>query len=906
MGSFLLRVYSNKNTLTMKKISLFLFFFSLVSVVSLTAQISITTADAPAVGDIFVQSADTSFSQVSLGETGPNRVWDFRNLLAIESDTLRFIAPTDAPKNENFPVATHVGQVDSIYTYAEVRNDGLYFLGIVSDFFDVDTFFSVRFEDAPRLLAYPTTSTTSYTDTSRFDISDFSEIFTDSVRITQKEFNTVTVDAFGTLQLPSGNFDVLRQNRMVITFDTIEVRNEGLWFPIEAGVDTTYSYEWLAKEAKGPILTITTAADGRITDVDFVSNIIPDIPAPEVAFDIEDREDGSFGFTDQSTNEPSSWAWDFGDGNTSTEQNPIHAYTSAGSFNVCLTAGNSTGSNQACKTVEVFLPPVASFDIDTIGNGSYVFNDLSTNTPIAWSWDFGDGSTSDVQNPSHTFGIPGTFDICLTVVNEVGENMICQSLTVILIPEANFEVVSIDNSSFQFNDLSNNNPENWVWVFGDGNTSNDQSPSHNYAAAGDYEVCLTAANIAGSTTSCQMVSVAFAPIASFDIDTLDNGLYGFTDLSSNGPTSWAWDFGDGNSSTLQNPTHNFTAPGTFDICLTATNELGNNVSCQTLTVILSPQAAFTIVPGDNGNYTFTDQSTNNPTSWAWDFGDGNTSTVQSPAHTYATLGTFEVCLTVTNEAGNNISCQSLEVSLSPQAVFTVVPGENGTYTFTDQSTNSPTSWAWDFGDGNTSTLQNPTHTYTAPGTFNVCLTVTNEAGNNMSCQSLMVILSPQAVFTAAMGDDGAYTFMDQSTNSPTTWAWDFGDGTTSDLQNPSHTFTASGDFEVCLTASNEAGSGNSCQTVSVILNALDDPALALSLKVFPNPASDRVEIQLKDKSIDQAFLQVYTINGQSHFRHSMKGDMTVDVSNWPAGQYIVLVYTKTGKIVGRKSFIVNR
>lgn len=890
----------------MKKISLFFFFFSFISVLSLQAQISITTADAPAVGDLFVQSADTSFSQINIGESGPNRVWDFRNLLVIESDTLQFIATTDAPKNEDFPTATHVGQVDSIYTYAQVRDDGLYFLGIVSDFFDVDTFFSLQFEDAPRLLAYPTTSTTTYTDTSRFDISDFSDVFTDSVRITQKEFNTVTVDAFGTLQLPSGNFDVLRQNRMVITFDTIEVRNEGLWFPIEAGVDTTYTYEWLAKEAKGPILTITTAADGRITDVDFISNIIPNIPAPAAAFDIEDREDGSFRFIDQSTNEPSSWAWDFGDGNTSAEQSPIHMYTSSGSFNVCLTAGNSTGSNQVCKTVEVFLPPVAAFDIDTISSGSYVFNDLSTNTPIAWNWDFGDGSTSDIQNPAHTYNIPGTFNVCLTVVNEVGENMICQSLTVILIPEANFEVVAIDNSSFQFNDLSNNNPENWVWAFGDGNTSNEQSPSHNYAAAGDYEVCLTVANVAGSTTSCQMVSVTFAPVASFDIDTLDNGLYSFTDLSTNSPTAWAWDFGDGNTSTAQNPTHNFTAPGTFTICLTASNEVGNTVSCQDLTVILSPVAAFSIAPGDNGNFTFTDQSTNNPTTWSWDFGDGNSSTLQSPSHMYATLGTFNVCLTVTNEAGNNISCQSVEVSLSPQAIFTAVMGEDGAYTFTDQSTNSPTAWAWDFGDGTTSDLQNPSHTYTAIGDFEVCLTATNEAGSNTSCQSIAVSLSPQAIFTAVMGDDGAYTFTDQSTNSPTTWAWDFGDGTSSDLQNPSHTFTTSGDFQVCLTATNDAGSNTSCQTISVILNAVNDPDLAISLKVFPNPASDRVEIQLKDKSISQAFLQVFTINGQSHFRHTINGDMKVDVADWPAGQYLVIVYDTTGKIVGRKSLIVNR
>ncbi|MBX2871855.1 MAG: PKD domain-containing protein [Saprospiraceae bacterium] len=732
-------------------VPLLLLLFSLsYSVVQ--AQISITAADAPAVGDIFVQSADTLVNQFTVGESGPNRVWDFRNLVAASNDTLRFIAAGDAPKNEIFPDASFAGQIDSIYTFAQANDEGLFFLGIVSDFFDVDTFFALRFDPVPRLLAYPTTSTTAYVDTSKFDVSDFSDVFSDSVRITQEEFNHVTVDAFGTLRMPSGDFDVLRQERMVITFDTVEVRTNGVWFPLEADVDTIFTYEWLAKEAKGPVLTITTDAGGRITDVDFISNIIPNIPAPAAAFDIEDREDGSFRFVDRSTNEPLSWAWDFGDGNTSTEQNPIHTYTSVGTFNVCLTASNSTGSNTACREIEVFLPPAAAFDIDTIGNGNYAFNDLSTNSPLSWAWDFGDGSTSDQQNPAHTFNIPGTFNICLTVVNEVGENTVCQSLTVILIPVANFEIVDNGNGSFQFNDLSANNPDAWVWTFGDGDTSNDQSPSHSYAAPGSYEVCLTAANETGSTQACQMVTVVFAPVASFDIDTLDNGLYGFTDLS----------------------------------------------------------------------------------------------------------------------------------------------------------TNTPSSWAWDFGDGNTSTEQNPTHTFITAGTFNICLTATNAAGDNTACQSLTVVLSPQASFTATMGDNGNYSFTDQSTNDPTSWAWDFGDGFTSSDQNPTHTFGATGDFEVCLMATNAAGSSISCQTISVIINDVNDPALEAALTVFPNPVSDVLQIQLQDQGTEGAFLQIIGLNGQTQVRQAIQGQTTLQVRNWAAGHYTAILYASTGAIIGRKQFVVSR
>ena len=446
------------------------------------------------------------------------------------------------------------------------------------------------------------------------------------------------------------------------------------------------------------------------------------------------------------------WSWDFGDGNTSTEQNPIHTYTSGGTFNVCLTASNSTGSNTACQEVEVFLPPAAAFDIDTIGNGTFAFNDLSTNTPLSWAWDFGDGSTSDVQNPIHTYNIPGTFNVCLNVINEVGENTICQSLTVVLIPVANFEIVENGDGNFQFNDLSTNNPDAWVWTFGDGNMTNDQSPSHTYDAPGSYEVCLTAANEVGSTQSCQMVSVLFAPVASFDIDTLDNGLYGFTDLSTNTPSSWTWDFGDGNTSTAQNPTHTFATAGTFNICLTATNTAGNNTACQSLTVVLSPQANFTATMGENGNYTFTDQSTNEPSSWAWDFGDGNTSTDQ----------------------------------------------------------------------------------------------------------------------------------------------------------NPTHTFTTTGDFNVCLMVTNAAGSSNICQMISVIINDVDDPALEAALSVFPNPVSNVLQIQLQDQSTEGVFLQVIGLNGQTQVRQAIQGQATLQVGNWAAGHYTALLYASTGAIIGRKQFVVSR
>ncbi|MFN8395559.1 MAG: PKD domain-containing protein [Bacteroidia bacterium] len=398
-------------------------------------------------------------------------------------------------------------------------------------------------------------------------------------------------------------------------------------------------------------------------------------------------------------------------------------------------------------------------------------------------------------------------------------------------------------------------------------TNNTWSPggqttqSINASTSGTYTVVVTNQGCASNPSAPVTVTVQPLPVAQFTPTTA--GLNAsFTDLTTNNPIAWSWNFGDGGTSTLQNPTHTYAAPGSYSVCLTATNACGFNVSCQTILVCQQPVAAF----NQSANLlqvNFTDVSTGTPTSWAWTFGDGGTSTQQNPSHTYAGPGTYNVCLTVTNSCSTTTACQNITVVCpAPQAGFTtIVLGFTANFTIQSSSPGTPT-YAWDFGDGGTSTLFNPSHTYTTGGIYNVCLTITTECGVDTYCDSISVACpTPGTNFTWTSNGFVA-NFTDLSTNTPTGWLWDFGDGGTSTVQNPSHTFATIGLFFVCLTASNDCGTTAAyCQDVDII-SAIDDAEIWNEVGIFPNPAHNSFTVSGLSAKVGKLNVEVYDLYGR--------------------------------------------
>ncbi|MEA3310681.1 MAG: PKD domain-containing protein, partial [candidate division WOR-3 bacterium] len=325
-----------------------------------------------------------------------------------------------------------------------------------------------------------------------------------------------------------------------------------------------------------------------------------------------------------------------------------------------------------------------------------------------------------------------------------------------------------------FTDLSTGDPTSWSWDFGDTRTSTTQNPTHVYDTEGTYTVSLTVRNADGEDTEVKTnyITVTSGPLPAADFTgTPLSGTapldVAFTDLSTENPTSWSWDFGDGGTSTSQNPTHRYNNVGTYTVSLTATNAYGSDTETKPgyITVISAPQppdANFSADPTSGPaplDVAFTDLSTENPTSWSWSFGDGGSSADQNPQHAYNTAGTYTVSLTATNADGSDTETKADYITVTEplQAAFTANPSigyvpltHRMEVTFTDQSAGNPTSWTWDFGDNGTSTEQNPTHVYTSAGEFSVRLTVSNAGGDSDDTTgTVQLVVLPGEFFTQA-------------------------------------------------------------------------------------------------------------------------------------------------------------
>ena len=547
-------------------------------------------------------------------------------------------------------------------------------------------------------------------------------------------------------------------------------------------------------------------------------------------------------FTDLSTGSITSWAWDFGDGSTSTLEDPTKVFSAAGSYTVSLTVTGPGGSDSEVKVAYVTVTPpapVANFTGTPLTGAAPLtvsFTNTSTGSFTSRLWDFGDGTTSAVNNPSKTYTVPGTYTVNLTVNGPGGTDTETKVGYVVVShppPVSDFVGTPLSGPpplTVYFTSLATGTITSGTWNFGDGGTSTVQNPSKTYASPGTYTVSFTVSGPGGTDVETKTAYVTVGqppPVAAFSgtpLTGLAPHTVTFTDQSTGGPrTSWLWNFGDGTTSTSQNPSKSYAAPGSYSVSLTVTGPGGTDAEVKSdyVTVNYPPPVAQFFGSPLTGvaphTVNFTNLSTGTITGYTWTFGDGTNSSSTTPTKTYTVPGTYAVTLTAIGPGGTDLETKSAYVTVlepAPVAAFTGVPRVGVaplSVSFTNYSQGNLTSRSWDFGDGNTSTVTNPTHTYTVAGSYTVTLTVTSAGGSDTETKLNYIVVSqppPVADFTGSplTGPPGLTTnFTDTSTGSVNSWLWDFGDGSTSTLQNPSHSFANPGAYSITLTVNAPGG-----------------------------------------------------------------------------------------------------
>ena len=462
------------------------------------------------------------------------------------------------------------------------------------------------------------------------------------------------------------------------------------------------------------------------------------------------------------------------------------------------------------------------------------FTDLSTGSISSWSWTFGDGGSSTAQNPSHTYNSAGTFDVTLTVTGPGGSDGETKNgyITVnpCTNPTANFSG-SPTSGDYPLNvsfTNSSSGATSYNWNFGDGGSSTAANPSHNYTAAGSYTVTLTATNACGSDQDIKVDYITVTeppcdpPVAAF-AGTPTFGDYplnvSFTDQSANNPTSWSWTFGDGGSSTSQNPSHTYTSAGTYTVTLLVTNSCGSDSHTEVDYVVVTEppqpstekayaQSETSVLGTFTGSHTDTyvsdnsfetireAESTSHPRKvtseaehkWTFNVGSGGSD-----------MAFFVECYRVNNPDGDNFVLAYSTDDATYNTMLTVSSASEQVYSY-----NLPAGLT---------------------GTVWIRVEDTDRSWGNISLDDFFVdemyieyATAPAAPTAEFVGNptDGAYPllvdFTDLSTGAPTSWSWNFGDGGTSTLQNPSHTYNAAGLYTVALTATNAYGSDNEVKT----------------------------------------------------------------------------------------------
>ena len=518
-----------------------------------------------------------------------------------------------------------------------------------------------------------------------------------------------------------------------------------------------------------------------------------------------------------------------------------------------VTVSNSSGCTGTASVVFVIKSSPSSQFTSSVTTNTANYTSTS-GTGNIYFWDFGDGTISNLPNPSHTYNTAGYFTSCLTVTDTVTgngcQNSYCNNI-LIGSPStaclAKFGYSQVGNT-VTFADSSLGNSTHWYWQFGDATSSTLKNPVHTYNYNGIYNISLTISN---STTNCSDIYTMQININSINDCVADFSYYAsptcnvatFNDHSTGNITNYLWDFGDGNTSTFSNAAHTYLQTGYYNVCHTAYN----------------------------------------PTTSCYDM----------------------ICKGVT-VGNNNTSCKA-------NFVFTI-DSLTRTVKFSDCSYGSPNEWTWNFGDNTTSSLQNPSHVYSKDSMYMVQLNIKNDINN---CSDFIAILvnvnfkqNLNCTFgynaNSSRGRSNSYPvdFVAAVFGNPSKYVWSFGDGgKDSSTTTPTHIYNTTGTFNVCLFVDdptiNESDTYCNQVEVSSVINNVNGYSQSNLINIYPDPATDNITVKNINFNKGQT-ISIYDIQGQLLIRQPMlQAKTNINVSALPSGVYFVKVVSENWTIAGK-------
>lgn len=619
-------------------------------------------------------------------------------------------------------------------------------------------------------------------------------------------------------------------------------------------------------------------------------------PTAEIAFDNdEDCDELTVTFSDNSTGDIVDWEWSFGNGESSTLENPPQqVYSDVGAYNVVLTVEASNGcKNSDTRIVRVNESPTAFFLAEQICVGTPGgFTDLSSSMAgdpiVSWSWDFGDGGTSIEQNPQHTFVTPGMYNVLLEVETATCINDTVLEVQVLPTPDSDFSAdVLAGCSPFEaaFTNESNG-AVNYTWLFGDGGGSAEENPVHTFTNFGNadsvYTVQLIASTAFGCTDTSSLEVTVFpgaqALFQTFYTPGCAPMPASFLNNSQNA-TAYSWDFGDGSPvSNEENPTHDFenTTPflQNYTVELAALTPNGcNDTSTAVVSVFPEPNFQFDL-PETAGcpPYEVQFPAVTGAVTNFWTFGDGTISSSPSPTHTYfnntQAEAVYEAELVATSAFGcTDTATAEITVYPNPIAQFSMnltAGCSPVTVTLENQSVLAD-SVVWNYGDGAVSdtTAQFHEHTFVNPTNQNVTYTVELTAYTENGCartftRNIEVYPEVTADFEHPESGCAPLSFMMQNTSqNGSVYQWDFGNNTSSLAANPLVSYGNAGavadTFDIRLIATSQFG----CEdTAFSSITVYPKPNAALFAGVTTGCSPLTVELQ-NNSTIADEFLWNY-------------------------------------------------